>query len=220
MEFKPHFFGVQIIENNISVDLIAPEELLKELPKYQFLLSDKIINDYNGNISYGINIQQLTSKEYIEFFGWKLISLKFLGNWYGQTGYWDLEDLNGIRKSISTTKHNWYHQNSKDMILESIISAKSFAQSNYSVAYTNFLDSVEKHSPSPSTNEKISLEKFISLISDTKKFIEDYQNVLATISDKNESRDISLIDELNKLLTNHIKMHYHYEIEMEADSKK
>lgn len=215
MEFKSHTFGVKIAENNISVELL---ESLEELSKYQFLLSDKITNNYNGNTTYGINIQQLTTKEYIEFFGWKLIYLSFQGNWFGQTGYWELEDLNGKRKSISVTNHQWYHQNSKEMIKESIINAKLFAENNYSVDYTNFLSDMERNSPLLPTNNKLSLKDFTRLISMTKEYIENYQKISANISNKNELRNISLIDKLNKSLTNYIKKYYQYEIEMKSEN--
>lgn len=229
MDFESHTFGVKIINGNITVELI---ESLGEVPKYQFMLSDKIINSYNGNTTYGIDIQQLTTQNHIEFYGWKLISLSFPGNWYGQCGLCQMEDLYGKQKSFLTTNQEWYHIKYKSMIEESIVRAKEFAEKNYSVDYNEIIEtkSLFKISTKTSmfgmpaisvnasklsllpTGNKISMQGFTELISSTKQYIEDYQKVLATISDKRDERSISLINILKEHSKDIIKEYYSFEI--------
>lgn len=218
MNFESHTFGVKIAETNISLELI---ESLDELSKYQFMLSDKISYSYNGNTTYKIDIQQLTTKEHIEFFGWKLISLSFPGNWYGQWGVWELEDLNGKRKSVHTTKQAWYFKNSKIMIKESIEKAKEFAESNYSVDYHDFLSNISSKANLPFLPEsnKISLDKFAHLISSSKQYIDDYQKILSAISKKEDKRNILFIKTLMESLKNLMKSYYPFEIEDFLDKK-
>lgn len=218
MDFESHTFGVKIAETNISLELI---ESLDELSKYQFMLSDKISYSYNANTTYKIDIQQLTTQEYIEFFGWKLISLSFPGNWYGQWGVWELEDLNGKRKSVHTTKQAWYCKNSKIMIKESIEKAKEFAENNYSVDYHNFLSdtSLKANLPFLPESNKISLDTFACLISLTKQYIEDYKKVISSLSDKKDERCLLLTDKLKKHFSDILKEYYPFEIKDLCESK-
>lgn len=210
MDFESHSFGVKVTATNISVEII---ESLAELSKYQFILSDRIADTYNGNIAYGINIQQLTTQEHIEFFGWKIISLGFPGNWYGQWGVCVLEDLFGKQKTIPTTKQALYILNYKVMIKESIETAKEFAEKNYSVDYSNFHSYTGADFPLPPTDNKISFSDFSRLIPSTKKYIEDYQKILSTISGNKDERSILFINTLNESFVNLMKKYYQFEIE-------
>ena len=99
----------------------------------------KLLSAYNGNNKYSIDICQLREQEYIEFYGWKFISLSFPGNWYGETGVWELEDMYGERISISLTKQNRYATNRLQMIREATEGAKKFAENNLSVEYYNLV---------------------------------------------------------------------------------
>lgn len=235
MDFESHTLGVKIEEGNISVELI---ESLKELSKYQFILSDKISHSYNGNTTYGIDIKQLTTQKCIEFFGWKLISLSFPGNWYGEVGLCVLEDLYGKQKRISSTIRAKYHIHYKSMIEESIETVRKFAEKNYSVDYSEIIEKeslldIRKREDFfgvpiivsyvadvlllPVGN-KISLKGFTKLISSTKQYIEDCQKVLSTISDKKDDRSILFVKSLKEHSTNVMKEYYSFEIEELSNS--
>lgn len=209
MDFESHSFGVKVTDTTISVEII---ESLAELSKYQFLLSDKIADSYNGNMTYGINIQQLTKQEHIEFFGWKVISFSFPGNWFGQWGVCVLEDLYGKQKTITTTNQAWYIKNYKAMLKESIEKAKEFAEGNYSVDYSNFYSYTGTDFPFPPKDNQISFRDFSRLIPSTKKYIEDYQKILSTISDKKDERSILFLNTLNESFANLMKKYYPFEI--------
>lgn len=236
MDFESHTFGVKIVDDTITINLI---DSLADLVKYQFVLSDKITYSYNGNTSYGINIQQLTTKEHIEFFGWKLIHLSFEGNWYGQVGIWELEDLYGKRIKIPASTQAWYYKDAESMIKESIEKAKEFAKKNYSVDYNEI---IEKKSlliteqattyfgvPAKTFNgkdlfllpidNKISLKGFIKLISSTKQYLDDYQKILSTLTKNKDQRNALFINTLNESFINQIKKYYPYEIQNLSDKK-
>lgn len=236
MDFESHTFGVKIVDDTITINLI---DSLADLVKYQFVLSDKITYSYNGNTSYGINIQQLTTKEHIEFFGWKLIHLSFEGNWRGQVGVWELEDLYGKRKKISASAQARYSENSEAMIKESIEKAKEFAKNNYSVEYNEIIENESLLSivhattqfgvPSKEINgkdmlllpkgNKISLKGFTKLISSTKQYLEDYQKILSTLTKNKDQRNALFINTLNESFINQIKKYYPYEIQDLSDKK-
>ncbi|WP_299095146.1 hypothetical protein [uncultured Bacteroides sp.] len=231
MDFESHSFGVNVTETEISVELIKS---LGELPKYQFVLSDKICSSYNANITYGIDILKLTTQEHIEFFGWKLISLSFPGNWYGQWGVCELEDLHGIRNKFTLTKQGCYYNQHLKMIRESIANTKEFAENNYSVDYnklikTKFLLNTAYKTtmwgvPSIETNykemvsvmptgNKIPLKGFDKLIISTKQYIDDYKKVIASLSDKKDERCLLLTNKLKEHFSDILKKYYPFEIE-------
>lgn len=236
MDFESHSFGVKIAETDISVELI---ETMGEFSKYQFILSDKMSSSYNANTTYGIDILKLTTQENIEFFGWKLISLSFPGNWYGQWGVCELEDLYGMRNEIVATKQTWYHENRRELIEQSLDGAKKFAESNYSVDYFQLVDTVDlivdrqkttmfgvpsisiagKHILLLPKANKICLKGFDKLITSTKQYIDNYKKVISSLSDKKDERSLLLIDKLKKHFSDILKKYYPFEIEDLSESK-
>lgn len=207
MNFEKCTFGVKVTENEILVE--TTNESLDN-SRYDFLYSDRLSNSYNGNSTYSIDIEALKESEYIEFYGWKLIRLYFPGNWYGEYGTWEFEDMYGERIEKRVTRQNRYINSRQQMIKDAIAGAKKFAADNLSVEYHNIINTtsiyVRKENfvqiPDFVISVRMPLEGLQYKLNDiqvvTTRFLEGYENVMNELSERYDERSCILKDKLMK----------------------
>lgn len=235
-DFKSQTFGVKIQKTEVVVDSIA-SDFSEESSNYDFIISDMFISSRNGNDRYGTTIKWVTPQEDILFYGWKLISLSFPGNWYGQVGQWTMEDLFGERIVMSTTRQMGYsdNNNARRMIKESIEGAIRFAEEYHSVAYYEMITDEDATLLKSSRQESnfngiitrggyirggefiydrntVRLRTFKELILATVEYIEKYEKVCKALSLGNDERTLKFMHNINRAFRKRIKENYSFGI--------
>lgn len=138
MNYTSKNYGITLEGDNVQVVVLDSVE--NQNIYYDFLATDRIISEYNGNVCYGINIIPGKSKnEVFTNNSWKLKGIRFPGNWYGQVGQAVLEDEFGEEVTITATCQKWYDQHAKSMIEEVYNTFIEFTNENYSVRYYRFM---------------------------------------------------------------------------------
>ena len=198
-------FGVKILNDEIVVEDFGFSSVKNE---FQFEFSDKLSFTYNGNDEYSIDITPLREQENIVFYDWKLISLRFPGNWYGQCGRWVMEDSCGERMEFVTTRQSFYIRNQKQMIKESLERAKKIANENLSVEYhkiiskkiVNVINGSFYGIPQTivSFEECTSQKRFDNLRVLTGEFLQKYEKIMECLVDRNDERSCFLKDKLKE----------------------
>lgn len=133
MPFKSEKFGVIASEEVIKIKKIESNDNTSE---FDFIITDKLSNIYNGNYTYAFDINPLREKEYIEFYNWKLIGISIRGNWYGDWGYSNLLDFEGRKYDRCTDGKQTNYENEREAKIErTIIGARDFAKNNLTHGY-------------------------------------------------------------------------------------
>lgn len=128
MPFKSEKFGVIASEEVIKVRKIEPDD---DTSGFDFIITDRLSNVYNGNYTYACDITPLKEKEYIEFYNWKLMGISIRGNWYGEWGYSNLLDFEGRKDDRCTDGKQTNYENEREAKIErTIIGARDFAKNN------------------------------------------------------------------------------------------
>jgi len=177
-------FGV-----NIKNNIVYVFEIDDNNRKYDIILIDKVVRNYNGNVSYRVELADGCKPNFLES-GWEFRSLFFPGNWRGQNARFELQDKFGYPfESENIITEQWYRQKPLYFIKEALQSALFFSQRNYSTKYYNVVNGREITSL---ISEKPGYYEFVDVI---EHYINDYQDVLLTLI--KENAPISFIDKIN-----------------------
>jgi hypothetical protein len=150
----------------------------------KFIICNELSSNYNGNVSYSMDIKPLTEEKYMNFNGWKLIELKFPGCWFGQTGYSVLEDPYGVRGKFEVTRQASYKDNKMNMLKMALNRTQEFVDENFSIEYYDFIKKYR------SVLSLSNIERVKDLLHATQKYIEEYSGLKSRIlQSTNEKKD-------------------------------
>ena len=232
-DFNYPAYGIRIISSNISIE---PIHHSTNLSKFHFLISKDKSRNYNGNETTYMNIIPLADKEFIEFSNWKLIQIWFPGNWYGQWGACEMEDVYGERTSIALgTGQYWFKENSKLLLEKSLNSIDAFAKENPFVLYYDFFEynndpyfpwlkdwsfnSPSKRMPilidelgNKPSDGKITLKGLDILTKWTNDYIKRYYDILEKLEEHKDDRFDCFRERLDRTFSEVIDKYFHLEI--------
>lgn len=180
MAFKGNVLGIKIQNYFIAME---PVDQFGDLSKYDFIYSDYISENYNGNVSYASRLNsQKTNQNFIEINGWKLLSITFPGNWYGQWGICAIEDRFGKSTTVSVANQSDYKTNYMYMIRVSLERILQFTAENPCVDY---LEVVNQCIQKPTS--KIKIEDLRNLVSSIEDYISKYQELIKKFTEEEKS---------------------------------
>lgn len=186
MNFQEHTLGVKIIGSYVAIEKANPFE---DMSKYDFIYTDFLSSDWNGNYCYGSNIRVLNNQDYILINGWKLISLSFPGDWFGNTAHCELEDRFGNTIVIDGVGKAVYDSSYMHMVREALTKAFEFTKSTPCVEYKEILDGIELK------REKLTIDDFHKLIEDVDNYISKYKKLKESFSEEEAATYASTIKE-------------------------
>lgn len=225
LSFTPQYYGIKIEKNSIQVDLLP---LLENHEYYDFLTTDKIVSEYNGNTSYALTIIPGKSKENeLQQYGWKLKKLYFPGNWYGQVGQAVIKDSFEDELIIPTTSQMWYNKHAQEMIRQSIDTFLSFANQNFSVKYHQFIENnrfiklteectffgwkginVSGKKITDIYKPENRYKVFKEIIENTNAYLNDYEKLKELLLKERTTRNLHFLQEIKTKLISRINKEY------------
>lgn len=204
-----------IIENELGFYL-KEIRIPSDVGDSKFMIYNELSRDYNANVSYSMDIRPLTDQQYLEFNGWKLIEIKFPGDWFGQTGVITLEDTFGERQDFPVTRHARYKDNRANMLKMALDGAKRTAEENFSVEYWKFLN---KNSRAWSSYHyqygKCDIDKLKQLTLCTQEYIEEYMSLKSKIVGSEDKRIPYFLNKAEEVFVDTLKEYYSFDIDGE-----
>lgn len=128
--------GVKVENCTVTVEQIDDSI---DVSDFNFLFTFER-SELRGNESFIVNINPLSDKEELEFYGWKLKKLSFPGNWFGQIGVCVLEDKYGKQMRESVTNQFWVKEDYRKAVEKAVSGAVMFAKENPFLSYFDFFD--------------------------------------------------------------------------------
>lgn len=177
MDFRENLLGVKIIDNYVAIEKANP---FGDISKYDFLYSDFLSSDWNGNYCFGSNIRVLNGKDAFYINGWKLIELKFPGDWHGNWAYGTVEDKYGKTYTVQGTSRAIYPNSYMHMLRDVLTNILDFTRKTPCVSYKEIMDGIKAPSG------KISLEEFHKLVEDLDQYIIRYKNLKDDFAEDSE----------------------------------
>lgn len=190
-------------------EIISPDDVQDS----KFIICNELSSEYNGNVSYSMDIKPLTEQKYMDFNGWKLIELRFPGCWFGQTGYCTLEDPYGVRGEFAVTRQASYKTNKMNMLKMALNRAQEIVDENFSMGYFNFLKKYR------SSIKLSNIEKVKDLLTTTKSYIEEYNDLKVKILTSNNDKKLLYFQKVEDSFIKNLSDYYSFEIE-EVDCLK
>lgn len=202
-----------IIENELGFYL-KEIRIPSDVGDSKFMIYNELSRDYNANVSYSMDIRPLTGQQYLEFNGWKLIEIKFPGDWFGQTGVVTLEDTFGERQDFPVTRHARYKDNRANMLKMALDGAKRTAEENFSVEYWKFLNKSSKAWSSYHYG-KYDIDKLKQLTLCTQEYIEEYMSLKSKITDSEDKRVLCFLNKIEETFVSTLKEYYSFDVNEE-----
>ena len=182
----------------------------------KFMIYNELSKNYNGNVSYSMDIRPLTVQQYLEFNGWKLIEMSFPGDWFGQTGMVTLEDTFGERQDFPVTRHARYKDNRANMLKMALDGAKRTAEEHFSVEYWKFLNKNSKAwSSYHNQYSRCDVDKLKQLTSCTQNYIEEYISLKSKIVDSEDKRCLCFLNKIEEAFVNTLKEYHSFDVNEE-----
>jgi len=203
MDFQEHTLGVKILDNYVAIERADP---FGDLSKYDFLYTDFLSSNWNGNYCYGSNIEVLNNQGAFFINGWKLIGLSFPGDWFGNNAYCKLEDKFGKTISVQGGSKAVYANSYMHMVRDVLTKAVEFTRTTPNVEFKEILDGIEPK------RGKITLDEFHKLIEDVDNYIAKYKRMKENFT---EEESASLENRLKKAVTSNISKLFSLEIEID-----
>ena len=173
----------------------------------KFIICNELSSNYNGNVSYSMDIKPLTEEKYMKFNGWKLIELKFPGCWFGQTGYSVLEDPYGVRGKFEVTRQASYKDNKMNMLKMALNRTQEFVDENFSIEYYDFIKKYR------SVLGLSNIERFKDLLQTTQKYIEEYSNLKSIILESTNEKKDSYLKNIEESFIKNLTDFYSFDID-------
>ena len=208
-EYHPGIYGVKIREGFVAVEEANP---FGELSKYDFVLKDCLVESYNGNDSYRIEVmREIRSDAIIN--GWQLKKIDLPGNWFGQNSYFCIIDKMGneYRSPKPVLREMWYVKQPVVMIRETLLAVLKFTQNTPSVKYAIIMDGFDI------PKDCNSIEKLHQFTSQVEKYLSDYMEVLSVLESDN---DVEEIKRLKEGFDTQIRKCYPFTINIESLTEK
>lgn len=173
----------------------------------KFIICNELSSNYNGNVSYSMDIKPLTEEKYMNFNGWKLIELKFPGCWFGQTGYSVLEDPYGVRGKFEVTRQASYKDNKMNMLKMALNRTQEFVDENFSIEYYDFIKKYR------SVLSLSNIERVKDLLQTTQKYIEEYSNLKSRILESTNEKKDSYLKNIEESFIKNLTDFYSFDID-------
>lgn len=170
MTFTEHTLGVKIQNNFVTLESC---NTFGDLRIYDFIYTDFVSSNWNGNICYGSKITNIsTGKDFYVINGWKLINLSFPGDWFGNYTRIELEDKFGERTTIGAPVGKAIYADSfKHLIREGLLEAVRFTKENPCVEYKEIIDGLNP------IHGSLNIEEFHKLVESVDSYIAKYLNL-------------------------------------------
>lgn len=197
MSFSEHTLGIKIQNKFVAIESCNP---FGELSKYDFVYTDFVSSDRNHNTCYGSKITNIISGD--NFFilnGWKLLSLSFPGDWFGNWTHLDLEDRFGKKiKHYVPVDKAVYADSYKHLIREGLLEAVRFTEDTPCVDYFEMLEGFKP------IKGRLSIEEFHKLVESIDAYITKYFDLKKKLNNEDISFDAdklksSVSDNISKL---------------------
>lgn len=180
---------------------------LNDVQDSKFIICNELSSNYNGNVSYSMDIKPLTEEKYMNFNGWKLIELKFPGCWFGQTGYSVLEDPYGVRGKFEVTRQASYKDNKMNMLKMALNRTQEFVDENFSIEYYDFIKKYR------SVLSLSNIERVKDLLQTTQKYIEEYSNLKSRILESTNEKKDSYLKNIEESFIKNLTDFYSFDID-------
>ena len=172
-----------------------------------FIICNELSSNYNGNVSYTMDIKPLTEQKYMDFNGWKLIELKFPGCWFGQTGYCTIEDPYGKRTDFAVTRQASYKDNRINMLKMALNRTQEIVDENFSIDYFDFINKYR------SILSLSNIDRVKNLLLTTQKYIEEYCMLKSRILESNNEKRYYYYQKIEESFMKNLKELYSFEID-------
>ena len=189
MDFKEHTLGIKLQNNFVAIEECND---FGDLSKYDFIYTDFVSRDWNGNTSYGSKIRNIQNgQEYYIINGWKLLCFSFPGNWSGNFTHIELEDRYGEKTEFRTSLNQAsYFLNFKHLIREGLLEAMKFTDENPCVGFNEIINGFK------SVFEYLNVNNFQEKVQSLEPYITKYRE----LSDKLITEEISALDDKLKTI--------------------
>ncbi|MBD5353634.1 MAG: hypothetical protein HDR85_01815 [Bacteroides sp.] len=188
MGFTEHILGVKILDNFIAIEIC---DTFGDLNKYDFIYTDYLSSNYNGNTSYSSKIRDIKNgQDYYIINGWKLLSINFPGNWFGNFTYVHLEDRFGRGTSVQAPVNQAIYPDSfKHLIREGLLEALRFTKDTPCVEYEEIIQGLKPVSGS------MNIEQFHKLVESVDTYITKYRELRSKLTNE----ELSSVDDKLKV---------------------
>ena len=173
----------------------------------KFIICNELSSNYNGNVSYTMDIKPLTEQKYMDFSGWKLINLRFPGCWFGQTGYCTLEDAYGKRGDFAVTRQASYKDNRSNMLKMALNRIQEIVDENFSMEYYDFINRC-RSVPSLSNVGRVK-----DLLQTTQKYIEEYNMLRLRILESTNEKKNFYCKNVDESFIKNLKDFYSFDVD-------
>ena len=173
----------------------------------KFIICNELSRNYNGNVSYSMDIKPLTEQKYMDFNGWKLIELDFPGCWFGQTGYAILEDPYDVRRKFEVTRQASFKDNKMNMLKMALNRIQEIVDENFSIEYYDFIKKYR------SVSSLSNIERVKDLLQTTQKYIEEYSNLKSRILESTNEKKDSYLKDIEESFIKNLKDFYSFDID-------
>lgn len=205
MDFTEHTLGVKIQNNFVAIETCNP---FGDLSKYDFIYTDFVSSNWNGNTCYGSKIKNLTNgQNYYLINGWKLLNLSFPGDWFGNNTRLELEDRFGKKITLYTSVDKAIYPNSfKHLIREGLLEAEKFTKENPCVDFKEIFDGLKP------VHGSMGIDDFHKLVEAVDTYIMKYHE----LRDKLTNEELSEVgDKLKKTVSENISKLFGLSIRIE-----
>lgn len=180
-DYQPGIFGVKIRDGFVAVE---ETNLLEDVSKYDFMLKDCLVESYNGNDRYRVEVMTEIGNEAI-INGWHFKEIDLPGNWFGQNSYFCIVDKMGeTYKSPKPVLQNmWYDKQPVVIIRETLLEVLKFTENTPSAKYAIILDGFDI------PEECEGIDRLYQFTCKVEQYIRAYQEVMS-MSDKDDDSDM------------------------------
>lgn len=173
----------------------------------KFIICNELSSNYNGNVSYTMDIKPLTEQKYMDFNGWKLINLRFPGCWFGQTGYCTLEDPYGKRGDFAVTRQASYKDNRNNMLKMALNRTQEIVDENFSLDYFDFINKYR------SVSSLSNIGRVKDLLLTTQKYIEEYSILRSRILESSSEKKNTYCKNIEESFIKKLKEFYSFDVD-------
>ena len=180
-DYQPGIFGVKIKEGFVAVE---ETNLFEDVFKYDFVLKDCLVESYNGNNRYRVEVMNEIGREAI-ITGWQFKEIDLPGNWFGQNSYFSIMDKMGetYKSPKPVLQHMWYDKQPVVIIRETLLEVLKFTEKTPWAKYAHILDGFDI------PEECNGIDNLYQFTCKIEQYIREYQEVISMM-DKDHYNDM------------------------------